>query len=87
MQAAGMSAADVLVAATAGGARAMGRDDFGTVTAGKKADLAVLAADPTADADAWRTVTHVVRGGVLRTVEELAAGASGAGEDEANEDG
>jgi len=87
MQAAGMSAADVLVAATAGGARAMGRDDFGTVEAGKKADLAVLAADPTADATAWRTVTHVVRGGVLRAVEELAAGASGAGEEEAKGDG
>ena len=73
MQAAGLPAMEVLVAATAHGARAMGRDDLGTVAAGKKADLAVLAADPSADAAAWRTVTHVVRGGVLRSVAELAA--------------
>ena len=73
MQAAGLSAAEVLVAATAHGARAMGRDDLGTVQPGQQADLAILAADPTADATAWRAITHVVRGGVLRPITELAA--------------
>lgn len=73
MQAAGLSAMEVLVAATANGAKAMGRDDLGTVVSGNKADLAVLAADPAADAAAWRSVTHVVRGGVLRPAGELAA--------------
>ena len=73
MQAAGLSAMEVLVAATANGAAAMGRSDFGTVEAGKKADLVVLAEDPAANAGAWRSVTHVVRGGVLRAVAELAA--------------
>ena len=62
------------MAATANGARAMGRAaDLGTVEAGKIADLLVLAADPTADVAAFRQLTHVVRGGVLRPVSELAA--------------
>jgi imidazolonepropionase-like amidohydrolase len=74
MQAAGLTPMQVLVAATRGGAMAMGRqDDLGTVEAGKAADLLVLAADPTADVAAFRTVTAVVRGGVLRPVEELRA--------------
>ncbi len=73
MQAAGLTPMQVLVAATRGGARAMGgEDDFGTVEAGKAADLLVLAADPTADAGAFRRVVSVVRGGVLRAVAELA---------------
>ena len=73
MQAAGMPPQAVVVAATANGARALGRDDLGTVEAGKIADLLVLAADPTIDVAAFRRLTHVVRGGVLRPVEELAA--------------
>ncbi|MDX1503852.1 MAG: amidohydrolase family protein [Thermoanaerobaculia bacterium] len=76
MQAAGMSPMEVLVASTRGGAAAMGRSgDLGTVEAGKIADLLVLAADPSADAAAFREVVHVVRGGVLRPVGELSAAA------------
>ena len=74
MQAAGMSPMEVLVASTRNGARAMGREDeIGTVEAGKIADLLVLAADPSAAATAFREAVHVVRGGVLRPVEELSA--------------
>ncbi|HZE88320.1 MAG TPA: amidohydrolase family protein, partial [Verrucomicrobiae bacterium] len=47
MEAAGLTADEVLHAATSGGARAMGREkDLGTVEAGKAADLLVVAADP-----------------------------------------
>jgi imidazolonepropionase-like amidohydrolase len=65
MAAAGMTPAQVLVAATRDAARAMGRDDLGRVTAGCVADLVVLPTDPTADVKAWRGLTHVVRAGVL----------------------
>ena len=66
MQAAGLSAADVLVMGTRNGARAMGRlKDFGTLEAGKLADLLVLAEDPRADVRAFRSLTHVMRGGHL----------------------
>ena len=40
MQAAGMTPMEVLVASTKGGARAMGRDDVGTLEKGKRADFA-----------------------------------------------
>lgn len=72
MQAAGLPAAAVLVAATRGGARALGREaDLGTLEAGKAADLLVLDADPTADIAALRRLRYVVRGGELRAVAEL----------------
>jgi imidazolonepropionase-like amidohydrolase len=75
MQAAGMPAAAVVVAATRGGARAMGRDaELGTIAAGKAADLLVLGEDPTRDVRAFRSLQQVMRGGVLRPVTELAAG-------------
>jgi imidazolonepropionase-like amidohydrolase len=74
MEAAGMSPAAVLVAATRGGAMALGREDeLGTVEPGKAADLLVLAADPTRSASAFRSVVSVVRGGRVWRVEELAA--------------
>lgn len=66
MQAAGMSAMDVLVASTRNGARAMGRErDLGTLEEGKQADLVVLSADPTADIANVRAVSYVMRGGSL----------------------
>jgi imidazolonepropionase-like amidohydrolase len=71
MQAAGLSPMEVVVAATRNAARALGRPDLGTLAPGQAADLLVLAADPTADAAAFRRLTHVMRGGVLRPVEEL----------------
>lgn len=74
MQAAGLTPMEVLVAATRGAARAMGREkDLGTIEAGKQADLVVLAADPTVDVKAFRSLTHVVRGGVVRPIAELKA--------------
>lgn len=43
---AGMSHADALEAVTAAPARALGRDDIGTIEAGKAADLVVWSGDP-----------------------------------------
>jgi imidazolonepropionase-like amidohydrolase len=74
MQEAGMPPSAVLMAATMGGAAAMGREaDLGSVTPGKLADLLVLAEDPTADIRAMRALRYVVRGGVVREVEEFQA--------------
>ncbi len=74
MQAAGLTPLQVLVASTRGGALAMGRDkDLGTVEKGKLADLLIVAGDPTADVANLRKVKLVVRGGVMRTIEELSA--------------
>ena len=74
MQAAGLTPAQVLAAATRGGARAMGLEkEFGTVEKGKSADLLVVAGDPTADAANLRKVRYVVRAGVVRSIEELRA--------------
>jgi imidazolonepropionase-like amidohydrolase len=66
MQAAGLSAADIIVMATRNGAQAMGRlTDFGTLEAGKLADLLILSGDPRADVRAFRSLTRVMRGGRL----------------------
>ncbi len=74
MQAAGLTPLQVLVASTRGGARAMGREkDFGTVEKGKQADLLIVGADPTKDVANLRKVRWVVRGGVVRGIEELRA--------------
>lgn len=74
MEAAGMSPVAVLVAATRGGARALGWEgELGTVEAGKAADLLVLAEDPTRSAAAFRSVERVVRGGEVLRVADLAA--------------
>lgn len=73
MQEAGLTPAEVLVAATRNGARAMGRlQDFGTVEAGKVADLVVLDGDPSADIANVRRIALVVRGGEIWTRRELA---------------
>ena len=74
MQAAGLTPMQVLVASTRGGSIAMGREkEVGTVEKGKAGDLLVLAADPTADIANVRKLRHVMRGGVLRSIEELRA--------------
>lgn len=66
MQAAGLSAPDVIGMSTRNGALAMGRlKDFGTLEAGKLADLLVLAEDPRVDVKAFRSRTHVMKGGRL----------------------
>ena len=72
MRRAGLTPMEVLVASTRNGARAMGRSrDFGTVERGKVADLVILAADPVKDVRAWRRPRMVVRGGVVRRIEEF----------------
>ena len=72
MQDAGVPAEDVVVLSTRNGARAMGRlEDFGTLEAGKLADLLVLEEDPTQDVRAFRSLTHVMRAGVLHEQEAL----------------
>lgn len=74
MQKAGLSPSEVLRAATLGGALALGREkELGTVEKGKLADLLLVAADPTADIASLRRLRYVVRGGVLRSIEELSA--------------
>ncbi len=73
MQAAGIPAADIVLMATRNGARAMGRaGDFGTLEAGRIADLLVLAEDPRTDVRAFRTLTHVMRAGRLHRQADLA---------------
>jgi imidazolonepropionase-like amidohydrolase len=69
---AGMTPAQVLSAATLGGARVMGRDaELGTLAAGKLADLLVLDGDPTADLAVLEVPREVVKGGRLVDPEEL----------------
>lgn len=73
MQAAGLPAAAVVVMATRNGARAMGREkDFGTLEAGKLADLLVLAENPLTSAGAFRARIHLMRGGRLYSQRALA---------------
>lgn len=73
MQAAGIPAPDIVVMSTHNGAVAMNRlDDFGTLEAGKIADLIVLAENPNEDVRAFRNLTHVMRAGVLRGQAEMA---------------
>lgn len=75
MQDAGLTPAEIVVLSTRNGARSMGRaDDFGTLEAGKLADLLILRQDPTEDVSAFRTVERVMRAGVLHAVTELAEG-------------
>jgi imidazolonepropionase-like amidohydrolase len=74
MVAAGLTPAQVLVAATRGGSLALGRDvEVGTLETGKIADLLVLAGDPLASIANVRRVHQVMRGGVLRSIGELKA--------------
>lgn len=72
MQAAGMSAADVFRASTLTAAQAMGLErEIGSLEPGKRADLVVFDADPTADITNARRVRLVVRNGALYGRAEL----------------
>jgi imidazolonepropionase-like amidohydrolase/ketosteroid isomerase-like protein len=74
MQRDGMTPMQVIVSSTAIAARAMGLDSqTGTIEAGKDADLLVLAGDPSRDVANFRKIRYVVRGGVVRGIEELSA--------------
>ena len=80
MQAAGMTPEEVLVSATSTAARAMLRSDIGTLAAGQIADLLVLGSDPLEDITNIRSLEMVMRGGSMRSVQELAAVASAPGD-------
>jgi imidazolonepropionase-like amidohydrolase len=61
---AGLSPAEILQAATAGGARALRRDsELGSLEAGKLADLIVVEGDPRTDLTALQHVRHAIVGG------------------------
>jgi imidazolonepropionase-like amidohydrolase len=60
---AGLSPMDAIVAATRTSARVIKASDRGTLEAGKRADLLVLAADPTADIRNTRQLVSVWNGG------------------------
>ena len=63
---AGIDEADVIVMATRNGAEGLSLEDqFGTVQAGKLADLVVLSADPLSDIRNTRSVAAVYKGGKL----------------------
>jgi len=65
MQGAGIEAAEVVLMATRNGALAMGRDDIGTIAAGKVADLIIVSKNPLDDVKNLRYITHVMRAGRL----------------------
>lgn len=74
MQSSGMTPMQVIVASTATASRAARIDgETGTVEKGKSADLILLGADPTASISNVRKVRYVMRGGVLRSIEDLSA--------------
>jgi imidazolonepropionase-like amidohydrolase len=78
---AGIPAAEVLRIATRNGAEALGLlDEIGTVEVGKRADLLVLSADPTADIRNTRRIEVVIQGGrVLRPAELLESRSTASG--------
>ena len=74
MAEAGLEPMAVLVAATRGGARAMGREaELGTIEPGKLADLVILDADPLADIANTGRIHRVVKGGEVLDPEEILA--------------
>ena len=73
MQAAGLTPMQVLVASTRNGARAMRRDDLGTIEEGKIADVLVVRADPTQDIANMRQLETVIRAGHVHSQASLRA--------------
>jgi imidazolonepropionase-like amidohydrolase len=63
MQRAGMSAAQVMIAATSGNARIFRLSDRGAIRPGLLADLVAVEGDPTRDVGAVRNVRIVIKGG------------------------
>jgi beta-lactamase class D/imidazolonepropionase-like amidohydrolase len=76
---AGISPLEVLTIATLNGAEALGLlDEIGTLEPGKRADLLVLAADPSLDIRNTRTIERVIQGGRLIEPVDLMPPGSGA---------
>jgi len=72
MEEAGLDPAEIITLSTRNGAIAMGLDDeTGTLEVGKAADLIVLAEDPRESTSAFRSLTHVMRLGVLKSQTDL----------------
>ena len=72
MQAAGLSATEVLECATRKAAAALGRgDDLGQLAAGRVADLLVLERDPRLDVVHLRSLSQVMRAGALQRRETI----------------
>ncbi|WP_367392597.1 amidohydrolase family protein [Lewinella sp. LCG006] len=69
MQKAGIEPKEIIVMATQNGAIAMDRaDDFGTLEKGKFANLIILEKDPAIDITNFRSITHVMRTGVMNSI-------------------
>jgi imidazolonepropionase-like amidohydrolase len=71
---AGMTPMEALVASTSRAASMIGRNDFGAVRPGHRADLLILAADPLADIANIRAIVSVVVGGQIVDREALLPG-------------
>lgn len=72
MQQAGLAPMDIITAATIKGAETMKMADrIGTIEAGKMADLIVMRDDPSTDVRNFRSLSHVMRKGVLKDQAEL----------------
>jgi imidazolonepropionase-like amidohydrolase len=65
MQRAGLSAAQVMIAATSGNARIFRLTDRGAIRPGLLADLVAVEGDPTRDISAVRKVRLVMKGGEI----------------------
>ncbi len=71
-QEAGLQPMEILIAATAHGALAMGMSEItGTISPGKSADLLVLTRDPLEDIAHLREIRYVIRGGELHSRSDL----------------
>ena len=67
----GLTPAEALAAASLNGAKALRRDqEFGTITAGRLANLVILGADPLADIANTKSVRWVVKRGYRRLVDD-----------------
>ena len=79
MEAGGLAASDVLVAATSAPARWLGAEDrLGTIAPGRFADLIAMPGDPTAGVTALRGIDFVMKGGVVVRDERVDSERAGA---------